>query len=267
MSSAPDIYDTLSDSVRRSCFDGYDENGKRKVRTDGSWLKKCKDVKYTSTGIQVGDPGKVFMDNGVTGGWSNMFMLNYEGGLYKKFDIDPVAFRATGCDGINLQNPDEMWTDGWDLHDANSVVTSRVNQCPKNDLKVEDDQELSGIVEEFADDHDVWASAFLEAWPRMQSIGYTDLKDGPENSWLGYYSLEDMGVEIGNDFAKYIEENKPLVFTKENIDPYVCGHQAGRCATRASEVYEISGYPMEANGPSCDTFEECNDQTFGDLIE
>jgi len=225
--------------------------------------KRCKDVTYTAEGIQVGDPGKMWKDNGATGGWSNMFMLNYEGGLYKKFDIDPEAFRATGCEGINLQNPGEMWTDGWS--GANSVVTSRVNQCPKQDLKVEDGQELSNIVEEFADDHDVWASAFLEAWPRMQSIGYTDLKDGPENSWLGYYSLKDMDADIGNDFAKYIEDNKPLVFTKESADPYVCASGPSRCATRASEVYEIAGYPMEANGPSCDNVNDCNDSTFGEL--
>ena len=77
------------------------------------------------------------------------------------------------------------------------MLTSRVNQCPKQDLQVEDGEKLSGIVEEFADDHDVWASAFLEAWQRMQSIGYKDLKDGPENSWLGYHSLNDMGAEIG----------------------------------------------------------------------
>ena len=32
----------------------------------------------------------------------------------------------------------------------------------------------------------------------MQSIGYTDLKDGPDNSWLGYYTLEDMGANIGS---------------------------------------------------------------------
>ena len=36
---------------------------------------------------------------------------------------------------------------------------------------------------------------------------------------------------------------------------------------RASEVFEIAGFPMEANGPSCDTVEECNDPTFGDLTE
>ena len=69
----------------------------------------------------------------------------------------------------------------------------------------------------------------------------------------------------GNNFAKYIEDNKPLVFTKETVNPYVCGHQASRCRFRAREVYEIAGYPMEANGPSCDNVRDCNDPTFGEL--
>ena len=57
------------------------------------------------------------------------------------------------------------------------------------------------------------------------------------------------------------------MFTKESVDPYVCNHQAGRCAIRASEVYEIAGYPMEANGPSCDNVSDCNDPTFGELTK
>ena len=126
-----------------------------------------------------------------------MFMLNYEAGMYKKFDIDDVAMRGTGCEGINLQNPDEMWTDGWDVMEANAVKVSRVNQCPKQDLEDETGKPIYEIVEAFADDHDDWAEAFLEAFPRMQSIGYSGLEDGPENSWLGYYPLEDMGADLG----------------------------------------------------------------------
>ena len=64
-------------------------------------------------------------------------------------------------------------------------------------------------------------------------------------------------------FARYVRNNKPLVFTKESIDPWICGNHADRCGTRVSEVYEIAGVPMEANGPSCSTIEECNSQTFG----
>ena len=124
-------------------------------------------------------------------------MLNYEAGLYKKFDIDAAAMRATGCDGINLQNPNAMWEDGWDMLSLNAVKTSRANDCPKNDLKDENDKPIYEIVEEFADDHDVWASAFLDAWGRMQSIGYNELKDAKQNSWLGYHTLVDMGADIG----------------------------------------------------------------------
>ena len=70
---------------------------------------------------------------------------------------------------------------------------------------------------------------------------------------------------LGNDFAGYIENNKPLVFTKENIDPYVCANGPDSCEYRVKQIYEIAGVPMEANGPSCDTVEECNDPTFGEL--
>ena len=76
-----------------------------------------------------------------------------------------------------------------------------------------------------------------------------------------------MCIIIGNDFAKYIEENKPLVFTKESVDPYVCGSAPDRCATRARSMYDVSGFPIEANGPSCDNVEDCNNNAFGALPE
>ena len=56
-----------------------------------------------------------------------------------------------------------------------------------------------------------------------------------------------------------------MVFTKENIDPYSCGHQARRCESKVSEVYEIAGVPMEANGESCKNYDECNDSSHGDI--
>ena len=60
-------------------------------------------------------------------------------------------------------------------------------------------------------------------------------------------------------------ERNPIVFTKEKIDPYVCGHHANRCGTKVSEVYETAGASMDSNGPSCDNLIECNDPTFGPL--
>ena len=70
---------------------------------------------------------------------------------------------------------------------------------------------------------------------------------------------------IGNDFEDFIANNKPVVFTTEDVDPYCCGHQAGRCASKVSEVYEISGTPMSVNGEKCKNFTECNDSSHGEI--
>ena len=186
------------EKVMKDCY-GKLENGKRQTRSDVPVFERlCQNVHFSPEGIQIGDSTTVNIDKNPrgTGGWSNMFMLNYEAGMYKKFDIDDVAMRGTGCEGINLQNPEEMWTDGWDIK-GNSVKTSKVNHCPVQSFEDETGRPLHEIVEEFADDHDVWASHFLEAFQRMQSIGYANLKDGPENSWLGYYKLVEMGADLG----------------------------------------------------------------------
>jgi hypothetical protein len=44
----------------------------------------------------------------------------------------------------------------------------------------------SAIVAAFADNHDLWAETFLEAWVKMQTNGYSSaqLAPGPPNSWL-----------------------------------------------------------------------------------
>ena len=67
--------------------------------------------------------------------------------------------------------------------------------CDKQDyVDPEENKPIYNIVEEFADDHDVWARDFLAAWHRMAQIGYKDesLEDGPENSWFGYYRAKDL---------------------------------------------------------------------------
>ena len=63
------------------------------------------------------------------------------------------------------------------------------------------------ILEDFADDHDAWARVFLEAWQRMQETGYTSgqLNDAPENSWMGYYKLEEMGANVGKKLLWNLE--------------------------------------------------------------
>ena len=57
------------------------------------------------------------------------------------------------------------------------------------------------------------------------------------------------------------------MFTTEDVDPYVCGHQARRCEKKISEVYEAAGVPIEIVGEPCKNFEECNSQSHGPLPE
>ena len=71
----------------------------------------------------------------------------------------------------------------------------------------------------------------------------------------------------GKNFGRFIRNNKPVVFTSEAVNPYVCGHQAERCMMKISEVYEVAGVPMEIVGEPCKNFEECNSKNHGPLPE
>ena len=73
-------------------------------------------------------------------------------------------------------------------------------------------------------------------------------------------------VSIDN-FKKFIKKNKPVVFTKETVDPFACGHQAFQCQNRVSDAYAGAGVTqgLSLNGQPCDNFAECNDRTFGPL--
>ena len=89
------------------------------------------------------------------------------------------------------------WTDVGGSH-SNSQWLSPVADCEKQDLMA-DGVSTFDIVEEFADDHSAWAEAFLGAWQRMQEMRQdpNDMKDGPANSWLGYYPLQEIGAPTG----------------------------------------------------------------------
>ena len=170
------------------CYDGIDTDGKIKVK-DKFY---CDGAYFTKLGIQKGarpaQPGKT--------GFNNMFALPYEIGLYYKFSVREDTGRAYGCPGIDddvMDFPFENDGKSWGI-----FRTSDTMQCEKNDYVDEDGTPIYQIVEEYADDHDVWASDFLDAWQRMQSNGYTDLKNAPESSWLGYYSLTQQGINLGN---------------------------------------------------------------------
>ena len=203
MATAPDAPNR--DLLQRPAFDKF-ENGERVADTDG--------VSFTTTGIQKGNKNSYLKSSWTrqTTFWNNMFMLNYEAGFYRKFDVDPEAFRGTGCPGIDLETPNVMWGNGEPCSEhgsgpikdgSNSVVASPAADCPVQDLIDEEGTSIAEITEQYANDHDVWASDFLDAWQRMQAIKCTNLKDGPENSWLGYYSLKEMGADIGENYLGF----------------------------------------------------------------
>ena len=54
------------------------------------------------------------------------------------------------------------------------------------------------IVEELADDNEVWAESFIRGWEIFSSNGYDNLKPGPQESWMGFASLEAQGISVGN---------------------------------------------------------------------
>jgi len=220
--------------MMKRCFNGNDENGKPTVIQNNRF---CKDVWFDDRGVQHGSERTHRKPNngnkgdkeefGVSFG-SNMFGLNYEIGFHKKFDIDHEHQRPVGCKNMKMDNPDySKWIERLrarfpeDQWKAGPPV-----ECDLNDY-APDGEPLYKITEAFADDHELWAETFLGAFVKMQGNGYADLTPGPQNSWLGYYSLEQQGLATFDDYTNYITENAPLVFTDPEADPYVCGWEGG----------------------------------------
>ena len=63
-----------------------------------------------------------------------------------------------------------------------------VEQCPLNDFTPEG-KALHRIVEEMAEDHDMFGARLLAGFERMIENGYEDLQEAPVNSWFGYYTM------------------------------------------------------------------------------
>ena len=82
-----------------------------------------------------------------------------------------------------------------------------------------------------------------------------------------YFAFTHNYILTGNDFEKFINEHKPVVFTSENVDPFVCGHSGSWCEQTVSQVYEWKLVPMEIAGEKCTDFTQCNDPSHGDISE
>ena len=88
----------------------------------------------------------------------------------------------------------------------------------------------------------------------MTSNGYTadELVDGPQNSWIGHYSLAQQGVDVG-DFESFITENAPVTFTDATVrsrnkilDPPICYF---RLIPTFVDTWAISWSPAKTGSP------------------
>jgi len=175
--------------------------------------------------------------------WNNQFAFPWEIGMFWKFSVGGVGQRAIGCPGIDeefgtVANPK------WPFRNSNSpIFHSKALQCEVNDYAPEG-RPVHEIVDELASDNEIFAEKFLEGWHQMTINGYCeeDLVAGPENGWMGHYSLTQQGVEI-EDFEAYISEHAPVDFTDVQADPWVCGHRGHAttsCGYRFSRFFELA---------------------------
>jgi len=175
-------------------------------------------------------------------GWNNQFAFPWEIGFYRDFTVGGDAQMPIGCGGID----DDFGTVSdpkWPFRNMNSPIwASKAMDCGLNDYAPEG-KPVYEIVEELASDNEHFAKIFLEGWHQMGINGYSDeeLVDGPQNGWMGYYSLSQQGIEI-DDFEAYIDANSPVTFTDPTADPWVCahrGHSTTSCGYTFSEFFEI----------------------------
>ena len=187
------------DKIRTNCFNGFDEDNNFK---NGSG-KGCNDAYISPQGVSIGSTGSVTAQGKTNdfSQWTNQFLLNWEVGMVLKFDTDPESFRASNCEGLEVAEDGSGFVDG--KCKVNSVCTSPIAKCPRQDYTDETGKPIIDIVEEFADNHDLWAEKFLDGWQRIQQTGCTGLSDGPQNSWMGYYKLKELGLEE-SDIGKLI---------------------------------------------------------------
>ena len=92
---------------------------------------------------------------------------------------------------------------------SNSAYTSRRADCDRQDyVDPVEKKPIYEILEEYADDHDVWVNDFLAAWQRMAEIGYvkekkgkrkSTLKTAVQNAWFGYYKAKDLHEAEGKE--------------------------------------------------------------------
>ena len=112
-------------------------------------------------------------------------LMNSEAGLYFKFDEENGI--PKNCPGFEKFTKEDMIKgDCYDGHCADDKVRRAYHMdCPLNDRRLPaSDKPVSRIMEDYAEDQELWLGDFIGAFERMTSNGYEDgdLKDAPV-SW------------------------------------------------------------------------------------
>ena len=70
-------------------------------------------------------------------------------------------------------------------------------------MKDENNQEMYKSVEEYAENQELWIDDFLRAWSKMQSNGYSNLRDGPTGFWSHKCCFYREIAFNGNDLEEF----------------------------------------------------------------
>ena len=111
-------------------------------------------------------------------------MLPYEMSLVLDFKVDEKTNLPYGCGTLDGDWKYDKDGPGVPMYDGSSYPESE--SCGKVTYDPEGEGSLPNIVEEFADDHDIWQKTFFNAWEKLQLNGYNleDLKEAPVNGQL-----------------------------------------------------------------------------------
>jgi len=190
--------------LRKSCFNTVLNGGARKD------IPGCEDAKIDPvTLVQTGGPreNQRLCRNE---GWS--FGLVYEVSLVLNFTVDSEN-HPRGCGPLDKdimigQTPRGDAREGPEIYNG-SPGSHGSPPCGPNNYAPEGET-TSAIVASFADDHDLWARTFLDAWQKMQENGYAEeeLKNGPESAGLLKYvhSVSEQGpMKSYQPYRVYVE--------------------------------------------------------------
>ena len=147
---------------RKPCFaynytsEAYEPLDVSREKGNPEYTTEClKATINQTTGVQMGGPP---VESGKSIN-SFAFYLPYEMGFVKNFTVD-AENHPRGCNlpdvGYGIYHePNEEW-----VKQSKTVIT-----CPRPTFKLPGEEQTSAdIVDEFANDHEVWANAFIEGW-------------------------------------------------------------------------------------------------------